>query len=68
MKTIDDINGPDKGGNSPASFNDGISVKLRQYYQTVEQEHIPDNLLSLLDKLEKAEQASLKRSKDSSHE
>jgi hypothetical protein len=68
MKTTDGINGQDKSGMGTASFNDGISVKLRQYYQTVEQEHIPDNLLSLLDKLEKAEEASLKRSKDSSDE
>jgi hypothetical protein len=38
--------------------NDGISKQLRKFYQELEQEAVPDNLLMLLDKLDQAEKAS----------
>ncbi|HBF31210.1 NepR family anti-sigma factor [Rhizobium sp.] len=38
--------------------SDGISVKLREFYRQLEQEDIPNNLLMLLEKLDKAEKAS----------
>lgn len=38
--------------------NDGISRKLKQLYQQLEQQDIPANLLTLLEKLDQAEKAS----------
>ncbi|THF49718.1 NepR family anti-sigma factor [Allorhizobium terrae] len=43
---------------SQAGQNDGISKQLRKFYQELEQEAVPDNLLMLLDKLDQAEKAS----------
>lgn len=36
---------------------DAIASQLKQYYTSVEQEPIPDNLLSLLEKLDEAERS-----------
>jgi hypothetical protein len=60
MSAIDDANRHGQGGSASASvpIEDGISMKLRQYYSSLEQERIPDNLLFLLDKLEAAEKAA----------
>ncbi len=38
--------------------NTGVSAKLRHFYQSVQEEGIPDRFMSLLERLEKAEQAS----------
>lgn len=60
MSAIDDANRHGHGGTTAATvpIDDGISMKLREYYTSLEQERIPDNLLFLLDKLEAAEKAS----------
>lgn len=43
-------------GDSPAgNVGVGISAQLRQYYQAVQDEAIPDRFLELLDKLDAAE-------------
>jgi hypothetical protein len=36
---------------------DAIGARLRQYYKSVEQEPIPDNLLDLLEKLDQVERS-----------
>lgn len=48
-----------KGGANPADFNatEAIASQLKRYYQSVEQEPIPDQLLDLLEKLDQAERA-----------
>lgn len=43
---------------------DGIGSQLKQYYKSVEQEPIPDQLLDLLEKLDQAERSS---SSDGAH-
>lgn len=60
MSAIDDANrnGQEGGASATVPLDDGISLKLRQYYTSLEQESIPDNLLFLLDKLEAAEKAA----------
>ena len=54
--TVDNSN----QGSPPSQVgqNDGISKQLRKFYQELEQEAVPDNLLMLLDKLDQAEKAS----------
>ena len=46
-----------RGRRTSLGTNDAIASQLRQYYTSVEQEPIPDNLLSLLEKLDEAERS-----------
>ena len=49
---------PNKLGRlSDRDATDGIAVQLKQYYKSVEQEPIPDQLLDLLEKLDQAERS-----------
>ena len=54
-----DDNGGSKnrGARSDLGSTDAIASQLKQYYTSVEQEPIPDNLLSLLEKLDAAERS-----------
>ena len=38
-----------------AAFHPGVSAQLREYYQSVEEEGIPDRFLQLLERLDMAE-------------
>ncbi len=57
------INQDDNGGaknrgrRSELGSNDAIASQLKQYYTSVEEEPIPDNLLSLLEQLDHAERS-----------
>lgn len=46
--------GKDEGG-IKAAAEVGISLRLRQFYNSVQEEAIPDRLLNLLERLEAAE-------------
>lgn len=52
-------NMPIAGKADPASDlpTDGIATKLRELYDEIENQGIPDNLVHLLDKLDQAEKA-----------
>lgn len=49
--------GPGRGRRSDLGTTDAIASQLKQYYTSVEQEPIPDNLLNLLEKLDEAERS-----------
>ena len=49
--------GNGRGRRSDLGTNDAIASQLKQYYTSVEEEPIPDNLLSLLEKLDEAERS-----------
>ena len=49
--------GTGRGRRSDFGTNDAIASQLKQYYTSVEEEPIPDNLLSLLEKLDEAERS-----------
>jgi len=57
------IDREDKGATSKGArrsdlgLTDAIASQLKQYYTSVEEEPIPDNLLSLLEKLDEAERS-----------
>ncbi|MGF0539485.1 NepR family anti-sigma factor [Agrobacterium sp. ES01] len=50
-------------GSDPGPYSDviqdGVALKLKELYSSLEGEAVPDQLLQLLDKLEAAEKASL---------
>jgi len=46
-----------RGARSDLGSTDAIASQLKQYYTSVEQEPIPDNLLDLLEKLDAAERS-----------
>jgi len=46
-----------RGRRAGLGTNDAIASQLKQYYTSVEEEPIPDNLLSLLEKLDEAERS-----------
>jgi hypothetical protein len=46
-----------RGARSDLGSTDAIASQLKQYYTSVEQEPIPDNLLNLLEKLDAAERS-----------
>ena len=46
-----------RGRRTGLGSTDAIASQLKQYYTSVEQEPIPDNLLSLLEKLDEAERS-----------
>jgi Anti-sigma factor NepR len=43
------------GDNSAANVGAGISAQLRHYYQSLQDEAVPDRLVSLLERLDAAE-------------
>lgn len=57
------VDGNDKGAagrrgrRTDLGPNDAIASQLKQYFTSVEQEPIPDHLLSLLEKLDEAERS-----------
>lgn len=55
FQTDDDIAGKADGPVVPASGRTVISRKLRELYDTVQDEGIPDKFLDLLEKLDEAE-------------
>lgn len=46
-----------RGRRTSLGTNDAIASQLKQYFTSVEQEPIPDHLLSLLEKLDEAERS-----------
>ncbi len=46
-----------RGRRASLGPNDAIASQLKQYFTSVEQEPIPDHLLSLLEKLDEAERS-----------
>lgn len=46
-----------RGHRTGLGSTDAIASQLKQYYTSVEQEPIPDNLLSLLEKLDETERS-----------
>lgn len=49
----DEMNKPSSAGGEPAV--DAVSRRLREYYDAVKEEAIPDHLLDLLEKLDEAD-------------
>ncbi|SMD01619.1 hypothetical protein SAMN05880593_11561 [Rhizobium sp. RU36D] len=45
-----------------ANVGAGISVQLRKFYSSIQNEEIPDRLLTLLEKLDEAERKAASRS------
>jgi len=50
--------------NNDAGPSDAISTRLKDYYQSVEQEPIPGHFLGLLEKLDEAEAKAAKKDGD----
>ncbi|WP_417435957.1 NepR family anti-sigma factor [Hoeflea sp.] len=48
---------PNRRGQVGLGPNDAIASQLKQYFTSVEEEPIPDHLLSLLEKLDQAERS-----------
>ncbi|MEM5495220.1 NepR family anti-sigma factor [Hoeflea sp. AS16] len=48
---------PNRRGQADLGPNDAIASQLKQYFTSVEEEPIPDHLLSLLEKLDQAERS-----------
>jgi hypothetical protein len=48
---------PIRGRRSDLGPTDAIASQLKQYYASLEEEPIPDHLLSLLEKLDEAERS-----------
>ncbi len=48
---------PNRGRRSNLGSNDAIASQLKQYFTSLEEEPIPDNLLSLLEQLDHAERS-----------
>ncbi|OLP52330.1 hypothetical protein BJF91_24055 [Allorhizobium taibaishanense] len=48
----------EEAGGAPADMHGTISSKLRQFYNAVQDEGIPDRFMDLLERLDAAEKAS----------
>lgn len=55
MNNHRDMSGRQDGANAPDGLHHTISARLRQFYNSVQEEGIPDRFLQLLEKLDEAE-------------
>lgn len=61
----DEMNKAPSAGGEPAM--DAVSRRLREYYDAVKEEAIPDHLLDLLEKLDEADRKQRTSSSDGHH-